>query len=74
MTECYIFKKEFSSFLKIKSIEKYCNSFTGKYRGAAHNISYLKLNIPEDFPVVFYSGSNFHYHFIIKELTNKFQG
>ena len=34
----------------------------------------LKFNVRNDIPVVFHKGSNYHYHFIIKELANKFYG
>ena len=27
--------------------------------------------MPNEIPVVFYNGSNYYYHFIIKELANK---
>ena len=30
--------------------------------------------MPNQIPVVFHNGSNYDYHFIIKELTNKFEG
>ena len=34
----------------------------------------LKYNIPKEIPVVFYNGSNYDYHFIIKELAEEFEG
>ena len=30
--------------------------------------------MPNEIPVVFHNGSNYHYHFIIKELANEFEG
>ena len=30
--------------------------------------------MPNEIPIVFHSGSNYDYHFIIKELVNEFQG
>ena len=30
--------------------------------------------MPNEIPVVFHNGSNFDYHFIIKELAKEFQG
>ena len=30
--------------------------------------------MPNEIPVVFHKGSNYDYHFIIKELANKFEG
>ena len=52
-------------------VRDHCH-YTGKYRGAAHNICNLKSNIPNEVPVVFHTGSNYDYHFIIRELANKF--
>ena len=33
----------------------------------------LKFNVPNEIPVVFHKGSNYDYHFIIKELENEFE-
>ena len=30
--------------------------------------------MPNEIPVVFHNGSNYDYHFIIKELANEFEG
>ena len=40
----------------------------------AHSICNLKFNVPNEILVVFHNGSNYHYHFIIKELANEFEG
>ena len=48
--------------------------YTGKYRGAAHNVCSLKFNVPNEIPVVFHRVSNSDYHFIIQELANEFEG
>ena len=48
--------------------------YTGKYRGAAHNICNLRYKIPKEIPVVFHNGSTYDYHFIIKELVKEFDG
>ena len=53
-------------------VRDHCH-YTGKYRGAAHNICNLKLNVPNEILVVFHNGSSYDYHFIIKELTNEFE-
>ena len=45
-----------------------------KNRGAAHSICNLKFNVPNEISVVFHNGSNYDYHFIIKELANEFEG
>ena len=48
--------------------------YTGKYRGAAHNICNLRFNVPNEIPVVFHRVSSYDYHFIIKELVIEFEG
>ena len=73
------------AFAKNKDEEKYTTEkeyhkvkdhlhFTGKYRGVAHVICNLKEIIPRKCPVVVHSGSNYDYHFIIKELVKEFEG
>ena len=80
---CYICKKEFdnndtteSSSLERKKQQKvrdHCH-YTGKYRGAAHNICNLRYKVPKEIPVVFHNGSTYDYHFIIKKLVKEFKG
>ena len=48
--------------------------YTGKYRGAAHDICNLRYKTPKEIPVVFHNGSTYDYHFIIKKLAEKFDG
>ena len=79
---CYICKKEFdnnttkSSSLERKKQQKVRDQYpyTGKYRGAAHNICNLRYKIPKEIPLVFHNGSTYDYHFIIKELVKEFEG
>ena len=74
---CYICRKRI-----LKKLSKSMNyrivgdhfQYTGKYRGAAHSICNLKFNVHNEIYVVFHSGSNYDYHFIIKELANEFDG
>ena len=55
----------------VKIIEKSeISHYTGKYRGATHSICNLKFNVSNEIYVVFHRGSNYDYHFIIKELAN----
>ena len=68
---CYICKKKFDK--KNYKVRDHCH-YTGKYRGAAHNICNLKYKIPREIPVVFHNGSTYDYHFIIKELVKQFDG
>ena len=71
---CYICKKEFDkSNKKHYKVRDHCH-YTGKYRGAAHNICNLRYKIPKAIPVVFHNGSIYDYHFIIKELVKEFDG
>ena len=73
---CYIYKKGLStddSNKKYHKVRYHCH-YTGKYRGAAHDICNLRYKIPKEIPVVFHNGSTYDYHFIIKELAEEFEG
>ena len=74
---CYICKKEFNtdddSDKKHHKVKDHCH-YTGKHRGAAHNICNLRYKIPKEIPIVFHNGSTYDYHFIIKELVKEFDG
>ena len=74
---CYICEnkifKKLSKTIKYQEVRDYCH-YTGKYRGAAHSICNLKFNVLNQIPGVFYYGSNYDYHFIIKELAKEFEG
>ena len=71
---CYICKKEFSNDdKKHYKVRDHCH-YTGKYRGAAHNICNLRYKVPKEIPVVFHNGSTYDYHFIIKELVKELDG
>ena len=80
---CNICKKEFDTIDTTKSnslvrkknykVRDHCH-YTGKYRGAAHNICNLRYKVPKEIPVVFHNGSTYDYHFIIKELVKEFEG
>ena len=71
---CYICKKEFDTIDTTKNykVRDHCH-YTGKYRGAAHNICNLRYKVPKEIPVVFHNGSTYDYHFIIKELVKEFE-
>ena len=55
---------------KHHKVKDHCH-YTGKYRGAAHNICNLRYRIPKELPKVFHNGSIYDYHFIIKELVKE---
>ena len=68
---CYICKKEFNnndtagpSSLECKKNYKVRDNchYTGKYRGAAHNICNLRYKVPKEIPIVFHNGSIYDYH------------
>ena len=48
--------------------------YTEKYKGAAHSICNLRYETLKEVPIIFHSGSTYDYHFIIKELAEKFEG
>ena len=43
------------------------------YRDATSNICNLKYSVPKEIIIVFHNGSNYHYHFSIKELANELE-
>ena len=47
--------------------------YTGQYRDAVHSICNSKYRIPKKIHIAFYNGSNYGYHFIIKELAEEFK-
>ena len=71
---CYMCKKEFNNIYKKNyKVKDHCH-YTGKYRGAAHNICNLRYKVPKEIPILFHNGSTYDYHFIIKELVKEFKG
>ena len=71
---CYICKKEFDNNDKRQQkVRDHCH-YSGKYRGAAHNICNLRYKVPKEIPVVIHNGSTYDYHVIIKELVKEFDG
>ena len=78
---CYIYKKEFNTddndyddddnkkYHKVRDHFHY----TGKFKGAAHNIFNLRYKIPNEITVVFDNGSTYDYH-LIEELAKEVKG
>ena len=58
---------------KNHKVRDHCH-YTGKYRGAAHNICNLRYKTPREIPVAFHNGSTYHYHLIIKEFAEELEG
>ena len=73
---CYICKEKFQKkYLKDKKYRKVrdlCH-YKGEYGGAAYSICNSKYSLTKKVPIVFHSGSNYDYHFIIKELAEEFK-
>ena len=58
--------------------KKYCKArdhchYKGEYTGVAHSICNLKYSVPKRVSIAFHSGSNYDYHFIVKELAETFK-
>ena len=73
---CYICQEKFEN--KHWKNKKYCKvrdhcHYTREYRGAAHSICNLKYRVPKKVLRVFHNGSNYDYHFIIKEFAEEFK-
>ena len=51
-------------------VRDHCH-YTGEYRGAAHSIFNLKYSVLEKILISFHNGSNYDYHFVIKELAEE---
>ena len=58
---------------KYHKVKDHCH-YTGKHKGAAHDICSLIYKTPKNIPIVFHNGSTCDYHFMIKELADKFEG
>ena len=64
-------KKKKMKDKKYRKVRDHCH-YIGKYRGAVYIICNLKQSVPKRNPKVFHNGSNYDYHFIIKELVEEF--
>ena len=53
-----------------RKVRDHCH-YTGEYRSAAHSMCNFKYI--SKFLIVFHNGSNYNYHFIIKELAEEFK-
>ena len=61
-------KKAFKLYQKVRDP---CH-YTGKNRGAAHNICNLRYKTPKEILVVFHNDSTYDYRFIIEEIAKEF--
>ena len=55
---------------KYRKVRDHCH-YTREYRGAANSICNLKYSVPEKIPIFIHNGSNYDYHFMIKELAEE---
>ena len=64
--------KKLSKSTNYQKVRDHCH-YRGRYRGAAHSICNLEFKWPNEISVLTHNGSNYDYHFIIKELANTFE-
>ena len=71
---CYRSKEKFENkYVKDKifcKLRNHCR-YTGEDSCAVYSICNVKCSVPTKTPISFHSDSNYHYHFIIKELVEK---
>ena len=65
-TKCWICNGEFNDDVKYYKVRDHCH-FTGRYRGAAHNLCNLKYRKPNFTPVGFHNLSGYDHHLFIKK-------
>ena len=82
---CYICKKEFNTDddgdddddddnKKYYKVRYHCH-YTGKFRGAAHNVCNLRYKTPKKkITAVFHNGFTYDYHFINNQLAKELKG
>ena len=66
------FKNIYVKDKKYRTMRDHCHC-RGEYRGALHYMCNLKYSLPDTIPIVFHNGSDYDYHFIIKELAEEFK-
>ena len=67
------FVAKYAKDKKYCKVKDHCH-YTSEYKGAARKICNLKCSVPKEIPIVFYNGSYYDYHFIMKELEEEFEG
>ena len=65
-TKCWICNEKFTNDVKDYKVRDHCH-FTGRYRGAAHNLCNIKYKKPNFTPVVFHNLSGYDSHLFIKK-------
>ena len=73
---CYICNKilenKYWKDKKYSKVKDHCH-YTEEYGGVVHSIFNLHYSLPKSIPIVFHNGSNYDYHFTIKELLQEFK-
>ena len=74
---CYIRKENFEDKYakdnKSCKVRHHCH-YIREYESDTHSVCNLKFSVPKDVNIIFDYVSNCHYHFIIKELAEEFEG
>ena len=65
-------RKDIWKIKKYREVRDHCH-YRGAYRDNARSICNLKHYLPKKIPIIFYSRSNYDYHFVIKELAEEFE-
>ena len=71
---CNVSKETFEDkYAKDKKYHKVrvCCHYTGECRDVPHTKYNLKYSMPKEILIVFHNGSNYDYHFMVKELAEK---
>ena len=75
---CYICKEKFcmdkddKSYINKRKVKDHCH-YTGKFRGAAHNICNLNYNDQKEIRIVIHN-AGYDTHFILNQLAIEFKG
>ena len=73
---CYICNEKFENkYLrdeKYGKVRDHCH-YKKQYRDAPQRICNLRCSVSKNIPINFHNGSNYDYHFIIKELAEEFK-
>ena len=57
---------------KYRKVRDHCY-YRGEYRGTEHSIYNLKYDVPKRIFIASHNGSNYDYHFRIKDLAEEFK-
>ena len=75
---CYICKEKFcmdkddKKYINKRKVKDHCH-YTGKSRGAAHNICNLNYSVQKEIPIIIHNAS-YDIHFRLNQLAIEFKG